>query len=205
MGFSPLGPRYAQGLSANAVRAHPSVVAFYRLLDRDAKQAAAAEDASAAASSSAAVAAASGCARNGEGSNSTALHYSATFAAATAVAAATAASPSTRSAARPGDSSRDRGDGSSGSAANGRSSGRAAGWAPSRSPLQPWVCPGFGGGADGDGWIARPHGGRVAAAKTLAEDTWMDQVGRRVFVRMNTCFANRALCCHPLLIAADCC
>jgi hypothetical protein len=75
-------------------------------------------------------------------------------------------------------------------------------------PLQPWVCPGFGGGADGDGWIARPHGGRVAAPKTLAEDTWMDQVGRRMFVCMNTCFANRALCCHLLLIlliAADCC
>ena len=50
-----------------------------------------------------------------------------------------------------------------------QSSGQTDTWEPSRSPLKPWVCPGFGGGAGPDGWIMRAD-----MPTKPAEDTWMD-------------------------------
>lgn len=74
---------------------------------------------------------------------------------------------------------------SSTTTSSGSRSSRAAGWAPSRAPLQPWVCPGFNGGANSEGWIQRPHNGKVSAPKSFEEDTWMDQVRARI---VRVCF-----------------
>ena len=128
------------------MRAHPSVVAFYRQLDQDAQQAANQE----------------GDKVEGENEevaktqipNIDRAHNSSSI---------RASSSSSSSSSNSGNSKKSN-------------SRHPTGWAPSRAPLQPWVCPGFNGGANGDGWIQRPHNGKVSAPKTFEEDTWMDQV-----------------------------
>lgn len=126
------------------MRAHPSVVAFYRQLDRDAKQAA----------------------NQKEGDDEEAV----------AEAELLNSNKATNNIINNDNTTNSSSTNSSGSS----SSSRAAGWAPSRAPLQPWVCPGFNGGANSDGWIQRPHNGKVSAPKSFEEDTWMDQVNTRI-------------------------
>ena len=125
------------------MRAHPSVVAFYRQLDQDAQQAANQEG------------------DKVEGENEE---------------VAKTQIPNIDRAHNSSNSSSSSSSSSNSGNSKKSNSRHPTGWAPSRAPLQPWVCPGFNGGANGDGWIQRPHNGKVSAPKTFEEDTWMDQV-----------------------------
>jgi len=132
------------------VRAHPSVVAFYRQLDQDAQQAANQEG------------------DKVEGENEEVAK--------TQIPNIDRAHNSNSSSTSSSNSSSSSSSSSNSGNSKKSNSRHPTGWAPSRAPLQPWVCPGFNGGANGDGWIQRPHNGKVSAPKTFEEDTWMDQV-----------------------------